>query len=94
MAECGALHSDIIVGPQVGSHVVPSKLVPKSQSEKYSYSMSLSKQICSSLAECGDEQFMERYSQLKDLFKLWCAGTSVKIIDAANFSGMQLYTFS
>ncbi|XP_034253683.1 uncharacterized protein LOC117652699 [Thrips palmi] len=83
--------SSTISGPQIGCHVVPSKLIPKTQSEKYSYSLSLSKQICSSMAECGDVQFMERYNQLKELFKFWCAGTQVKIIDAANFSEIEVH---
>jgi len=83
----GEFHNRGISGPQVGCHVVPSKLLPKTQSEKFCYALSLSKQICSSMAECGSIQFMERNQQLKGLFELWSAGKEAQIVDKANFSG-------
>jgi hypothetical protein len=50
------------------------KTVPKTAHEKYCKALSLSKQICTILSDCGTNQFGQRYQVLKDLLKIWAKG--------------------
>jgi len=57
--------------------ILPKQAVPKSHNEKFKMAMQTAKEICSVLAGCGTNQFLERMEIFKSLLTLWTSGNKV-----------------
>jgi len=62
--------------PQLGSVTVKvdKKLEPKTPADKYVSAMVVAKNICDLLSQCGSQDYAEKLSFMKSLFKIWAEG--------------------
>lgn len=72
--------------PPLGSLTVKldRKLLPKTPADKYTTAMVVAKNICDLLSQCGSQDFTEKLSVMKSLFKIWAEGGDAVVLQKIN----------